>query len=390
MAGLHARMSRSQPAYRLFLVLFYFFPLTFSVSSPRIASATTDPSTLTDQFVRAYNAGNYKRGVQLLRKAMAKGYPRAYLYLGRLYLEGKGVPANDQEGARLILASAKMNFNPAQLEIGELYEKGRGVPQDYAEAAKWYTLAAKLDHRQAPTRLALLFQEGKGVTKDYSKAAEWYRISALENYHDAQIGLAALHVNGLGVKKDNVEGYAWYLLGAQGGNKQAVEGLKIVGPYMTTQQTETAKRRAVEIWTTKMGQKEFLLQLDFSRDLPAKPQTDSSSVLVNLGALRVADAKYFVDHDGYFPINLADLGPLLDRGDIPPLILPDHVGTNSSKNYGGEVCRKRPDGSFDLIGKRIKDSGRWGYVNDKKAVCYGMIFIDCTHKDDKGKYWYQR
>ncbi len=35
----------------------------------------------------------------------------------------------------------------------------------------------------------------------------------------------------------------------------------------------------------------------------------------------------------------------------------------------------------------IKDTGSWAYVNDPKDPNFGLIYIDCAHKDEKGRYW---
>jgi hypothetical protein len=35
----------------------------------------------------------------------------------------------------------------------------------------------------------------------------------------------------------------------------------------------------------------------------------------------------------------------------------------------------------------IRDTGGWAYVNDPKDRAFGLIYIDCAHKDEKGRYW---
>ena len=34
-----------------------------------------------------------------------------------------------------------------------------------------------------------------------------------------------------------------------------------------------------------------------------------------------------------------------------------------------------------------EDTGGWAYVNDPKSGNFGTIFIDCSHRDEKGRYW---
>ncbi len=33
------------------------------------------------------------------------------------------------------------------------------------------------------------------------------------------------------------------------------------------------------------------------------------------------------------------------------------------------------------------DTGGWGYVNDPASADFGTVFIDCSHKDEKGRPW---
>ncbi len=35
----------------------------------------------------------------------------------------------------------------------------------------------------------------------------------------------------------------------------------------------------------------------------------------------------------------------------------------------------------------IRDTGAWAYVNDPADKQFGLIYIDCGHKDEKGRFW---
>jgi len=35
----------------------------------------------------------------------------------------------------------------------------------------------------------------------------------------------------------------------------------------------------------------------------------------------------------------------------------------------------------------IKDTGGWAYVNAPKDPAFGLLYIDCAHRDEKGRYW---
>ena len=36
---------------------------------------------------------------------------------------------------------------------------------------------------------------------------------------------------------------------------------------------------------------------------------------------------------------------------------------------------------------KFRDTGAWAYVNDPAAAQFGLVYIDCTHKDEKGRFW---
>ncbi len=53
-----------------------------------------------------------------------------------------------------------------------------------------------------------------------------------------------------------------------------------------------------------------------------------------------------------------------------------------------EVSRERDPQVGEGVEPKIGDSGGWGYASDPKSSCHGTVFVDCTHKDTKGKAWY--
>jgi hypothetical protein len=57
---------------------------------------------------------------------------------------------------------------------------------------------------------------------------------------------------------------------------------------------------------------------------------------------------------------------------VPQLKLRGHLGASSVKD--------RP--SFS-----VQDTGGWAYVNNPKDPAFGLVFIDCAHKDERGRFW---
>ncbi len=103
----------------------------------------------------------------------------------------------------------------------------------------------------------------------------------------------------------------------------------------------------------------------------------------NLGAMRVAISIYYGDQEGVYPRSIDALtegGKYLAQ--IPTVeVPPNHPPTNEVEIYGAEACSSAK-------AQNLRDTGKWGYVADPKASCFGEIFVDCTHIDSRDKEWY--
>ena len=82
-----------------------------------------------------------------------------------MYLEGKGVSADDQQAVTFIRKAAEQGFAPAEYGLGGLYEIGKGVPQDNKEALAWYAKAAAQGYKDAKDRLDKL-EAAQNVKRD--------------------------------------------------------------------------------------------------------------------------------------------------------------------------------------------------------------------------------
>ena len=110
-------------------------------------------------------------------------------------------------------------------------------------------------------------------------------------------------------------------------------------------------------------------------------KSQEGSNLGNLGSLRAGSSIFYGDTEGTYPQQLADLVPK-HVPQIPVLKLKDHAATAEVAAYDASVCSGR-----DVDPTKIKDTGKWGYVSDPKAPCWGTVFVDCTHTDSKQKPW---
>ena len=94
--------------------------------------------------VDAYNAGHYKKAVELWKPYAAEGNVKA------------------------------------QYTIATIFYEGKGVEQNYKKALYWYKQAAGQEHAKAYAQIGLMYCKGEGVLKSFKKAAPYIQL-AFEN-----------------------------------------------------------------------------------------------------------------------------------------------------------------------------------------------------------------
>jgi uncharacterized RDD family membrane protein YckC len=108
----------------------------------------------------------------------------------------------------------------------------------------------------------------------------------------------------------------------------------------------------------------------------------------NLAVLRQWADSYKNDNDGKYPAQLdQDLASKYgaeapSQRKVPSLRLKDHGQSSEVVTYDGSVCS-----GTAVDPTKIQDTGKWGYVSDPAASCYGSVFVDCAHVDSKKRQW---
>ncbi|HAT72526.1 MAG TPA: hypothetical protein DCS63_06900 [Elusimicrobia bacterium] len=107
---------------------------------------------------------------------------------------------------------------------------------------------------------------------------------------------------------------------------------------------------------------------------------DSPGNLGRLGSVRSALQVYYGDTEGVFPERL-DL--LTENGKyltgLPKLDLPGHRETSEVLYLSGPAVDPA----------KLTDTGGYAYYNAKAyPVTHGTLLLNCTHKNEKGQYWY--
>ena len=187
-------------------------------------------------------------GSPRLRNAALGGDAGAAYEVAMRFVEGRGVPANLEEGARWFERAASKGLTPAQFRYASMLEKGQGVKRDLTAAQKLYIAAASKGHAKAMHNLAVLYAEGAEGKPDYASAAQWFRKAAEHGVADSQYNFGVLAARGLGTERNIAESYKWFALAAAQGDKEAARKRDDVAAHLDAQ-TLASVQQAVKNFT---------------------------------------------------------------------------------------------------------------------------------------------
>jgi len=200
-------------------------------------------------------SGDPAEAAAWIRSAADQGLIAAQLRLGRMLLEGKGVPLDaaaalswfqraaargDAEALNMVgrclengwgstpdvaraaqhyRAAAERGYDWGEYNFANLLFDGRGLPCDRQRALYWYRRASLQGHGRAMNLLGRCLEEGWGCDPDPWSALQWYERSALTGYFRGQFNYAAM----LAQHGHPQAAAAWYLQAAAGGDR-AIRG----------------------------------------------------------------------------------------------------------------------------------------------------------------------
>src|SRR2546421_727041 len=78
----------------------------------------------------AYTRGDYKTAMKLLKPMAEQGNSFAQFTIGKMYLNGEGIPKDPVKAAANFKLAATQGLAVAQLNLGRLYAEGQGVAKD--------------------------------------------------------------------------------------------------------------------------------------------------------------------------------------------------------------------------------------------------------------------
>lgn len=170
---------------------------------------------------RAWEAGSRRdlleeRAFPLLRLGAVRGDDQAAWTLACL-LEMVGGPEGLREAAYWFHLIARRDERAAR-SLGFAYGRGAGVEQSDETATAWLALAAEEGDGEAAAQLARCFLDGCGVPRDPVVAASLAERAAAAGFGPGARLLGEIHTDGLGVPRDAAAAATWYRTGAEMGD----------------------------------------------------------------------------------------------------------------------------------------------------------------------------
>ncbi|MDJ1157016.1 tetratricopeptide repeat protein [Chelatococcus sp. SYSU_G07232] len=119
-----------------------------------------------------YVRPNTARAVEMFHYAATYyGDADAQYNLGRLYLDGNGVPKNPRQAARWFNLSAEKGNHQAQALLGHLLVTGQGVPRQSARGLMWLTIARDAADPTKDAWIVELHDKAFAAAKDNDRQA---------------------------------------------------------------------------------------------------------------------------------------------------------------------------------------------------------------------------
>ena len=152
-----------------------------------------------------------------IRSAADCGLAAAQLRLGRMLLEGTGVPVDAQAALNWFVRAAAQDNAEAMNMVGRCLENGWGTPRDLVRAAEHYRSSAERGYDWGEYNFGNLLFDGRGVPRDRRLAVYWYRRAARQHHGRAMNLLGRCLEEGWGCAPDQVAAALWYERSAETG-----------------------------------------------------------------------------------------------------------------------------------------------------------------------------
>lgn len=174
-------------------------------------------------------------------RKMARGYADrgerfifAHYSLGRIYLEGLGVPKDTETGVKYLETASKKGQMQADYHLAKYYMFIEANPEGFAKAREYlervlenkkrisFSFAFSIRH-SSMYLIGHLYENGLGMAQsDKQVGLDWYRRAANKGYSYAQYKVGEAYYKGAGYVQNYRFAESWLKLAADQGNADAM------------------------------------------------------------------------------------------------------------------------------------------------------------------------
>lgn len=187
-----------------------------------LVDAATPPSAATPGYYEL-RARWSARPVAEIQADAERGQADAQFYLGRLLLDGIGMPKDAARALNWLRKAEAQGQVEALAELARCHYQGLGSPQDIPAALRAARDAAARGSAAGQNILAVMHSVGAGVPRNDAEAVRLWRAAAEAGNPSAQWNLGYAHSNGLyGLTRDEAEAARWFERAAKGGHSNGM------------------------------------------------------------------------------------------------------------------------------------------------------------------------
>lgn len=158
------------------------------------------------------------RPVKEIQADAERGQVDAQFYLGRLLIDGVGVPKDPARGVSWLRKAEAQGHLEALADLAGCLAQGLGCPKDPAAALQAARNAAARGSAAGKNVLAVMYSTGAGVPRSDAEALRLWREAAEAGNAHAQWNLGYAYSSGNhGLAPDDAEAGRWFQRSAQGG-----------------------------------------------------------------------------------------------------------------------------------------------------------------------------
>ncbi|HTK95098.1 MAG TPA: tetratricopeptide repeat protein [Terriglobales bacterium] len=176
----------------------------------------------------------------------------AYFQAGETLASGALGKQDTAGAARYYEKAAQLGYSPAQVRLAIAYLDGRGVPQNDELATHWSEAAFKAKSAWAAFLLGYMYHQGRGKKQDIGDAIKWYKKASDGGISAAMINLGVIYSRPEGVKQDYVAADYWFGLADRLHDPKGAKGRGVVETHLTPDQVAKNQKK-LDDWIVHHG-----------------------------------------------------------------------------------------------------------------------------------------